>query len=153
MTTLASIGHQNLFQIRNTSVSPEAWTTVAEVRNITPPSFARDAQDATHTESTEGWREFIPGLKDAGEMSCELNLVPDSDTMDLILAQFASDELTHVRILFADGTQTGPSPTCSSFTCSGVVTGFPLEAPMDDKMSATVTVKISGKPTFVRATA
>jgi predicted secreted protein len=153
VTTLASIGHSNLFQIFDTDASPDVWVTVAEVRNITPPSFARDAQDATHTESTEAWREFIPGLKDAGEMSCELNLVPDSNTMDLILAQFDSDSLTQVRILFADGVQTGPSPTCSRFTCNGIVTGFPLEAPMDDKMSATVTVKISGKPTFVRATA
>jgi predicted secreted protein len=152
VTTQASIGHSNLFQIHNTAVSPAVWTTIAEVGNITPPSFARDAQDATHTESTEGWREFIPGLKDAGELSCELNLVPDSDTMDLILDQFDSDSLTEVRILFADGTQTGPSPTCSRFTCFGIVTGFPLQAPMDDKMTATVTIKISGKPTFVRAT-
>jgi predicted secreted protein len=153
MTTLASIGHRNLFQIFDTGVSPSAWTTVAEVVNITPPSFARDAQDATHTESTEAWREFIPGLKDGGEISCELNLVPDSDTMDLVLAQFDSDDLTQARILFADGNQTGGAPTCSRFTCSGIITGFPLEAPMDDKMSATITVKISGKPTFVRATA
>ncbi len=152
MTTNAAIGHRNLFQILNTGASPDTWVTVGEVSNITPPSFARDAQDATHTESPEGWREFIPGLKDAGEISVELNLVPDSDSMDLILGTFDSDELQQVRILFADGVQTGPTPTCSRFTCSGIVTGFPLEAPMDDKMSASLTVKISGKPTFVRAT-
>ena len=92
MTTLASIGHSNLFQILNTAVSPTAWTTVAEVGNITPPSFARDAQDATHTESTEGWREFIPGLKDGGEISVELNFVPDTDSTALVLAQFDSDD-------------------------------------------------------------
>jgi predicted secreted protein len=152
MTTQAKIGYGNLFQILDTTASPDTWTTVGEVVNITPPSFARDAQDATHTESTEGWREFIPGLKDAGEISAELNLVPDSNTMDLILATFDSDALQQVRILFKDGVQTGPTPTCSRFTCTGIITGFPLEAPMDDKMSATVTVKISGKPTFVRAT-
>jgi predicted secreted protein len=141
-----------LFQILDTSVSPDTWTTVAEVGNITPPSYARDAQDATHTESTEGWREFIPGLKDGGEISCELNLVPDSNTMDMILEQFDSDVLTQVRILFADGVQTGNPPPCSKFTCSGVVTGFKPEAPMDDKMKATLTFKVSGKPAFVRAT-
>ena len=153
MTTLASIGHSNLFQIFDTAASPEVWTTVAEVGNITPPSYARDAQDATHTESTEGWREVIPGLKDGGEISVELNFVPDTNSMDLILAQFDSDELTQARVLFADGVQTGPLPTCSRFTCSGVVTGFKPEAPLDDKMKATLTFKVSGKPTFVRATA
>jgi predicted secreted protein len=153
MTTNAKIGFGNLFQILNVGASPDEWVTVAEVKSITPPSFARDAQDATHTESTEGWREFIPGLKDGGEISVELNFVPDSDTTDLILAQFASDDLSQVRILFADGNQAGPTPTCSSFTCSGVITGFPIEAPIEDGQTATITFKISGKPTFVRATA
>lgn len=150
MTTNAQIGLRNLFQIFDIS-SPGGWTTVAEVINITPPSIARDAQDATHTESPEGWREFIPGLKDGGEMSCELNFVPDSYTTDLILAQFASDELTQARILFADGDQISSPPGCSSFTCNGVITGFPTTAPLDDKMGATITLKISGKPVFVRS--
>jgi predicted secreted protein len=152
MATNAAIGHRNLFQILDTSTSPDTWTTVAEVTNITPPSYARDAQDATHTESTDGFREFIAGLSDAGEMSCELNLVPDSATMDLVLETFDVRTLQQVRVLFADGTQTGPSPTCSRFTCSAIITGFAMEAPLDDKMAATLTAKISGKPTFVRAT-
>lgn len=152
MTTLASIGHSNLFQIFDTDASPDAWTTVAEVGNITPPAMARDAQDATHTESTEGWREFIPGLKDGGEVTCELNFVPDTASTDLILAQFDSDALTQIRILFADASTAGANPPCSKFTCNAVMTGFKPEAPMDDKMKATLTFKVSGKPTFVRAT-
>lgn len=149
--TDASIGHGNLFQMFDTVASPDAWVTIGEVKNITPPQFSRDAVDATHTESPDGFREFVAGLSDAGEMSCELNLVPDSYTMDLILGTFSTREPQQFRILFADGTQTGPSPTCSRFTANGIVTGFPLEAPMDDVMSATLTVKITGKPTFVRA--
>jgi predicted secreted protein len=153
MTTDAKVGFGNLFQIFDQNASPEAWVTVAEVKNITPPAYARDAQDATHTESTEGWREFVPGLKDGGEISVEMNFVPDSDTTDRIMATFNSDELQQVRILFADGSQAGQTPTCSKFTCSGVVTGFASEGPIDDVMTATVTFKISGKPAFVRASA
>lgn len=153
MTTLAAIGHGNLLQIRDTAASPDAWVTVAEVTNITPPNLARDAQEATHTESTEGWREFIPGLKDAGEVSAELNFVPDSDTTALLLAQFDSNALTQARILFADGDQDASPMTCSTWTFNAVLTGFPPEAPIDGKMSATTTFKISGKPTFVRASA
>jgi predicted secreted protein len=141
----------------DTNVSPPAWVTVAEVKNITPPSFARDTQEATHTESPDGYREFISGLRDAGEISVELNFVPDSDDVDLIFASFDSDELQQVRVLFADGalpgSQTSTPPTCSRFTASGFITGFPIEAPMDGAMTATITFKISGKPVFVRATA
>jgi predicted secreted protein len=153
MTTNAKLGKGNLFQIFDTNVSPEAWTTVAEVKSITPPAYARDAQEATHTEITDGYREFVSGLRDAGEISVELNFVPDSDTTDMVFASFNSDELQQVRILFADGSQAGVNPTCSKFTCSGFITGFATEGPLDDVMTGTVTFKISGKPTFVRATA
>jgi hypothetical protein len=152
MATNKKIGKKNLFQLFDTSVSPAAWVTVAEVGNITPPSFARDTQDATHTESPDNYREFISGLRDAGEISVELGFVPDSNTTDLILASLNSDDLQQVRVLFADGVQTGNPPPCSRFEASGFITGFPIEAPMDAPMSATITFKISGKPTFVRAT-
>jgi predicted secreted protein len=153
MTTEAKIGRGNKFQLFDTNASPPAWTTVAEVKNITPPAYARDTQEATHTESPDGYREFVSGLRDAGEISVELNFVPDSDTTDMVFASFDSDELQQVRILFRDGSQSGPSPTCSKFTASGFITGFTTEGPLDDVMSGTVNFKISGKPTFVRASA
>lgn len=153
MTTQAAIGHGNLFQIFDLNSSPQAWTTVAEVGDITPPQYARDAQDATHTESPDEFREFIAGLSDAGELSCTLNLVPDSDTMDLILATFNVRTLQQVRVLFNDGNPDASPPSCSSFTANVIITGFALEAPQEDKMAATLTAKISGKPVFVRATA
>jgi predicted secreted protein len=155
MTTQARIGHGNLLQIFDLTASPDAWVTLGEVESITPPSYARDAQDATHTESTEGWREFIPGLKDGGEISATLNLVPDSDTLQRLQATFDSGELQQLRILFADGgagAQTSSPITCSRFTANCIVTGLALEAPIDNKMMATLTAKLTGKPAFVRAT-
>jgi predicted secreted protein len=151
MTTNARIGKKTLFQLLDTTVSPDAFVTIAEVINVTPPSLTRDAPDATHTESPEDWREFIPGLKDAGEVSATLNFIPDSDSFAQVLATFDSDALQQARILFPDGIQTEP-PTCSRFTMSGVITGLPIEAPMDAKMTAAITMKVSGKPVFVRAT-
>jgi predicted secreted protein len=153
MTTEARIGYGNLLQLFDLTQSPEAWVTLGEVESITPPSFARDAQDATHTESPEGWREFIPGLKDGGEISATMNFVADSDTTQRIMATFDADTLQQLRILFNDGDQDSSPLTCSSFAISGIVTGFAIDAPIDNKHTATITVKISGKPVFVRATA
>ena len=151
MTTNASIGHGNLFQIRDGS--PLVWTTVAEVTNITPPAIARDAIDATHTESPDGWREFVPGLKDGGQVSIDLNFVPDSNSTDLLLGTFDNSALLACRILFNDGDQDSSPITASVWSFSAICTGFAPEAPVDGKQAANATFKISGKPTLVRATA
>jgi predicted secreted protein len=147
MTTEASIGFNTLFQIFDETVSPSAWTTIAEVTSITPPALARDAQDATHTESTGGWREFIPGLKDGGEVSVEMNFIPGGAGVALILSQFNSSDLTQCRVLFPDGTH-GANPTSTIWAFNAVCTGFAPEAPIDDVMKATAKFKVTGQPTF-----
>ena len=78
---------------------------LAEVTNITPPALARDMVDATHTESPQKWREFIPGLRDAGEVTLELNFLPDGAAITKLLALINCDALSQCRIRFND-----PSP-------------------------------------------
>ena len=142
MTTLARIGFGTLFQIRDIAASPIAYVTVGEVTNITLPNLTRDAVDATHTESTGAWRESIPGLKDAGEVSIEMNYVHQSATDALIRAQFASNELTLCKILFDTSPEDGVS-------FSAIVTGYEVQAPLDDKVAATLTLKVSGQVTVI----
>lgn len=141
MATNAKIGHGTLFAILSDSVSPADYVTVAEVTNITPPNLARDAVDATHTASSEGWREFIPGLKDAGEVTFEMNFVPSGASTDLVLEAFNADDPVSCKITFPD-----TPPT--EWTFSAICTGFEPEAPVDDKMVASVTLKLTGKPTL-----
>lgn len=139
MTTQAKIGHGTTFAIQ--TGSPLDYETIAEVTNITPPNLARDAVDATHTASEEGWREFIPGLKDAGEVSIELNFVPGSDSTDLLMEAFNAAEPVTCKITFPDSPAT-------EWTFAAIMTGFETEAPVDDKMTATATFKLTGKPTL-----
>lgn len=150
MTTQAAIGFNTLFQIFDTGASPDAWTTVAEVTKITPPAIARDAQDATHTESAGGWKEFIPGLKDGGEVSIEMNFIPKGAGVALILAQFNASAVTQCRILFPDGSHTSPI-TSTKWAFNAVCTGFAPEAPIDNTMVATAKFKVTGQPTFTPA--
>lgn len=138
MTTSAKIGYGNLFAIES-QASPAVYETLAEVTNITPPGRSKDAVDATHSQSPDRYREFIAGLKDGGECSIELNFVPNGGDFDKLDAAFESDELVNCRITFTD---------TSVWTFAGIMTGLEPEAPLDDKMMATATFKISGKPTF-----
>lgn len=139
MTTEAKIGYGSLFEIHD----GDDYQKIGEITSITLPSLARDAVDATHTESEEGWREFIPGLKDAGEITVEMNFVAGSESDVLIRRQFDSDDLTQCRITVPS---VGSPP--EQLTFNAIVTGYEAEAPVDDKVTATVTLKVSGKVSY-----
>lgn len=142
MTTEADIGHGTLFKSGN-DASPQTFTTFGEVTSITPPGIARDAVEATHMQSPEAWREFIAGLKDGGEVSIEFNFKKASATALMTeMALSGGAALLDRLIVF---------PDTSQWDFRALLTGFESEAPVDDKISATATFKISGKPTFTAA--
>jgi predicted secreted protein len=139
MTTEAVIGYGTLFQIFEDPV----WTTLGEVTSITLPSLQRDAVEATHMQSPDAWREFIPGLKNAGEVKIEMNFVPASATDEKIRATFATNTVPQFRIAL----NTPASPT-EAVIFSGIVTNYEVTGPLADKMAATLTVKVSGAVTW-----
>ena len=44
------------------------YVTMGDVRSLSGPSMTRAAIDNTHSTSPAGWREFIGGLRDGGEV-------------------------------------------------------------------------------------
>lgn len=129
---------------RRTAVSPETYQLIAERVSLGGPSMQRDAPDVTHMDSPDGWREFIPGLKDGGEISVEGNFVPTDPSQNAetgLLTEFFSDVRGHWQIEFPN---TGSPPVVWEF--DGIMTGFELDMPVDDKLAFTATIKISGRP-------
>lgn len=144
MTTTARIGYGTLFQTGDGN-SPEAWTTLAEVTSITPPNMARDSIDASHEQSPDGWREFIAGMKDGGDVTIEMNFDPDSTSVAALMAELnlSGPAATKTRrILF---------PDTSTFDFEAFLTAFEPDAPLDDRMTATATFKITGRPFLTQA--
>lgn len=139
MSTQAFIGHGTLFQLLGNE-SPADWETVAEVKNVTPPGISRDLPDATHMQSPDGYREFILGLKDGGEISLELNFTEAS--VATMMAEFAKSEMSQCRIVL---------PTGATWEATVGLSGFESEDPVDDIVTATATFKVSGKPVFEAA--
>lgn len=141
MTTSARIGYGTLFKTGDGN-SPEAFTTLAEVTGITPPAYSRDTVDVTHELSPSAWREFIAGLKDGGEVKLELNFVASGAASTALTAEFDLDGPQAVKnrqIVFQDG---------ATWSFAAIVTGWEADAPIDDKMTASVTFKVTGKPTL-----
>lgn len=139
MTTEVTIGHGSKFLMGDHG-SPEVFQQVAEVTSITPPAFMRDTPDATHMQSPDKFREFIPGLRDPGECSITINFIPGSPTQDAMMLQFTSDAIEHFRIEY---------PNLETWDFSGYCVGFAPEVPLDGKMSATCRFKLTGKPVYV----
>lgn len=139
MATSARIGHGGVFA-QGDGANPEVFTALGEVINITVSGLARDAVDATHMASTDRFRDYIGGLRDAGEVTIEMNWVPGGATETLLHAAFMDDDPVNYRITW---------PNADVWNFSAFLTGIDDEAPNDGKMSASVTYKITGKPAFI----
>lgn len=142
MTTQTTIGHGSLFAIYDDDISPPGYVTVAQVTTVTPFAIARDAVETTHTESPNRAREFIPGLVDYGEATIELNFIPGSAADRRIRALFGSKALARCQV-------SSPTSPPQLVQLNAVVTAYSPSMPLDDKLTAQATFKISGKPTWV----
>jgi predicted secreted protein len=136
MPTAAVIGYNTDFSIYNGS----AYVLVAEVTSITWPGYSRDAIDATNMNSEDQFREYIPGLMDAGEVTIEMNYVPNH--ADAIIAALTASAVGQYKIAAANG---------ANVVFTAIVTAYQPQAPVDDKMTASATFKITGKPTWAAA--
>ena len=125
--------------LRGDGAEPEVFTAIANVVSIEGPEIERETLDMTAHDTPDGWREYKGGLKDAGELSCEINYDPAEH--DALVADFEDDEPRNWRLVF-------PTTPAVQWDFAAVLTGFSSEAPHDDKLSAEITLKLSGKPTI-----
>lgn len=124
----------------NPAVTP--INLIGNVTNVTPPNPTRDIVDTTSSSSPNMAREFIAGLIDYGEASIEVNWMP-GDAADVLLRAIGIERSPRTWRL--NWTQMNPDVTC---TFLAFLTGFERSAPMDDKMTGTLTLKVTGAPVW-----
>lgn len=118
--------------------SGTAWVNIAEINSISGPNMTRDIIDVTSLDSTGGYREFISGFRDGGTVQLSMNFIRAS--LDTMKTDFESDDLQNYEIVLPDDENT-------SIEFTGMVTELPLEIPPDDKITMTVSIKVSGQVT------
>lgn len=121
--------------------APEAFTTVAEVLDISGPELARDTEEVTNHSSPSGYEEFISTIKRSGEVTFPINFIPGHATHDQstgLIALIESGVLKNWRLIL--------STTGSRWAFAALVTNFAGESPVVGKQGGNVTLKISGKP-------
>lgn len=111
-----------------------SWGVISEINSISGPSMTKDTIDVTSLDSIGGYREFITGFRDAGTLSLTMNFV--RSTYDLMKEDFDSDAAGNYEIVLPDGT---------SLEFEGLVTELPMEISPDDKITASVTIKLTGQ--------
>ena len=138
----ASIGYGSFFHISRDNGA--TWLQIAEVFDITPPSDTVDQVDVTHMQSPDRRREFVPGLSDPGSAGFEMNFVPGSASDLLIQEIRAAGEQVVCRITF---------PNAVEWKFTGQVESYEPAVPTEDKMTATVSFKVSGSTVVSPASA
>lgn len=139
--TQAAIGYGSLFKVR-TSTGPDVYTTMGEQASVTPPGVSVDSIDATHELSPNAWREFIPGLKDGGEISADLHYVPVGTTEAALYGMVGTTQVC--RNVFPSG---------AYVDYSAFITSMEPDTPIDDKMVMSMTWKLTGEPVRTAAAA
>lgn len=124
--------------------SPETFTTVAEVYDITGPNPSVESIDMTHHESPNNYREKLASFIDGGQISFSANFLPANATQDAtqgLLSYFANRTTKNWQIVFPD---TGT--TTASF--AGFVQTYNITAPIDDKLGFEATLEVTGAITW-----
>ncbi|MBH0241913.1 phage tail tube protein [Streptomyces sp. CFMR 7] len=122
----------------------ETYSPIANVSDISGPSRSRESIDVTAHDSPNKYREFIPGLKDGGEVEITINFSPGNTSHTALDTDFESDELHDYQIVLLPETADEHTWDFSAF-----ITALGETYPVDDKMERTATFKISGKPTLL----
>jgi len=124
---------------RGDGSSSESFTAIAEVINITGPQLTRDFIDVTNLDSTDGYREFIAGFRDSGEVTITANWTRDG-YVDM-KADYDSDDSVNYQIVIGDTGNT-------TLEFAAYVTGMPINIPTGSQITMDVTFKITADVTL-----
>ncbi|KKN42010.1 hypothetical protein LCGC14_0717700 [marine sediment metagenome] len=124
---------------RGDGASAEAFIALTEVNSIQGPNKTRDTIDVTSLDSTDGYREFIAGFRDGGEVVLNMNFTRVG--FDTLNDDFESNDSVNYQIVLPD---TGGT----IFDLTGYVTNVAMAIPMDDKVTMDITIKITGPVTL-----
>lgn len=106
---------------------------IAEINSISGPNISRGHIDVTSFDSTSGYREFIAGFRDAGEITLSMNFT-------FATWQDFKDDIDQDASI--EYSITLPNTEGTIITFDGLVTTLGMAIPFDDKVTSDITIKI-----------
>lgn len=114
---------------------------VGGLKSIGGIEISADTHDVTALNSEGGFREFLGGFKDGGEVSCSGYLDGEDEGQTTVYELIQSGETAPCSIVF-------PAKIGKTWSFNAVVTKFATDVDLDDAVKFDMTLKVSGKPTL-----
>ncbi|MFD0773371.1 phage tail tube protein [Streptomonospora algeriensis] len=124
---------------RETTPGSGNYEAIANITSLSGPGLEREQIDVTAHDSEEQWEEIVFGIKRSGEVEIDVNYDPAKH--DMLLDDWNSSNPRGYRITWPDALST-------PWAFKAGLANMEPEAPHDDKLAASLTFKVSGKPNF-----
>lgn len=134
----SALDSQGMVIQRSNGASPEVYTAIPEVSEMSGPGGQAAEIDVTDLSSSA--KEFRMGLQDEGQVSLSLNWIPANTVHAGLRTDRSNQTLRNFKILFTDSPQT-------TWSFAAFVLGLEISNSVDDVVKATVTLRISGSIT------
>jgi predicted secreted protein len=138
-----------------TGSGPTSWLEVAGIKDITGPGNAREAIDVTTHDSQSYYVEKVPGIKDGGTVSFEIEFLAGQTAasgpqLDAIQETFETDIIKYWAVKLRQGTVEGFASAVIDADCwkfQGFITKMETSLPVNGSVRQSVEIAISG-PAF-----
>ena len=114
----------------------EEWDTIAEINSIEGPTMDKDNIDVTSLDTAGGYDEFITGFMDGGQLVLNMNFTRSG--YEVMKSDFEIDVARDYRIVLPDDEDT-------TLEFEGLVIEIPLTMEAEDKLTADVTIQVTGE--------
>ncbi len=142
--TAGVVGLGTLLKIGD-GATPEVFTTVAEVKDITGPGLTREFAEFTNQSSAGGYREYKPTFKNSGDVTFKCNFLPDDTTQGFsttgLLKDYEDGILRNFELVYPD-----PGATKASF--AAYVANIQPQSPISGPLELNVTLRVTGPVTW-----
>jgi len=118
--------------------------TIGQIRTLTPPGTDATDVDTTTLDSSSNFRTFVSGPIDPGEVTFELAYDP-STLAHQRLSQYHN--ALNVKTFTIDYASTFGTQAFSAY-----IKSLGAEVPLDDLITQSVTLKVSGLPAYATTT-
>lgn len=116
-------------------------SAVGELSSISGPAPSADTIDTTALDNASGYKTFIQSFKDGGEVSLEGFFNYEDAGQAALIAAFESGAASACSVVF-------PEDIGQTLTFSAIVTGYEIGTSVEDAITFSVTLKVSGAFTW-----
>lgn len=116
---------------------------VGGLSSIGGVEVSSETTDVTALDNISGYKEYLGGFKDGGEVPLEGFLDGEDKGQDAMYAAMESQEENDFSIVF-------PEKIGKTWSFKGIVTKFATNAAVGDAVKFSASVKVSGKPTLAK---